>query len=140
MGGWACEKQQRQRNGRLGNLAAQCNPGMCPGGDPGFIGRYSKNFKTHKEPPGAEVNVAIPSNRVNGSDTGECQMITLCMHCRRLKVKENYWIDIDAGPETPDVSHGCCPDCLQKYYPDVAARRSNRRSKRPSPAPNGRYS
>ena len=48
--------------------------------------------------------------------------ITICMHCRRTRRITVEGVRWDVVPEflaTPPrgISHGLCPDCLEKHYP-----------------------
>ena len=44
----------------------------------------------------------------------------LCMHCKRMLDPANdRWRHSELGAHAPGlVSHGLCPDCLQKHYSD----------------------
>ncbi len=50
--------------------------------------------------------------------------ILMCMHCRRTRrgsPGECEWELVEAYVQQPPkgVSHGLCPDCLDKHYPPV---------------------
>ena len=49
-------------------------------------------------------------------------MLPICSHCKKIRDDQGYWNRIESYiAEHADVefSHGICPDCLQKYYPDI---------------------
>ena len=49
-------------------------------------------------------------------------IIPICSHCKKVRDDDGYWEKIEdylykySGTE---LSHGICPDCLKKYYPDL---------------------
>ncbi len=72
--------------------------------------------QTHHRGPAAAVDashVPKPTREIIGA----------CCGCLRLHVKDsNEWSDeylVEPGPNQV-VSHGICPACVRKFYPDVA--------------------
>ncbi len=50
-------------------------------------------------------------------------LIPICMHCKNMRDDEGYWSKLEKYIEDrSDVtfSHGICPECLKKYYPELA--------------------
>ena len=50
-------------------------------------------------------------------------LIPICMHCKNMRDDEGYWNKLEKYIEDrSDVtfSHGICPECLKKYYPELA--------------------
>lgn len=49
-------------------------------------------------------------------------IIPICSHCKSIRNDEGYWQTIEAfvrkHPDA-DFSHGLCPKCAEKYYPDL---------------------
>ena len=51
-------------------------------------------------------------------------LLPICAHCKRIRDDRGYWNEVeeyirhhsDAG-----FSHGICPECMTKYYPDLKA-------------------
>ncbi|MEW5961210.1 MAG: hypothetical protein AB1801_26090 [Chloroflexota bacterium] len=47
--------------------------------------------------------------------------LTMCVSCKKIRDKQDKWQSLETylwehfGIE---VSHGFCPDCVQKFYPD----------------------
>ncbi len=49
-------------------------------------------------------------------------LLPVCMHCRKVRDDSGYWSQIEeyiAQKTGTDFSHGICPECLEKYYPDL---------------------
>ena len=52
------------------------------------------------------------------------KILPMCSHCKNIRDKEGNWIPLEnyllmrSGVE---ISHGLCPDCLKKFYPEVFA-------------------
>ena len=52
--------------------------------------------------------------------------IPVCMYCKKARNDQRYWQELDQYIlEHTDVrmSHGICPDCLEKRFPDVYQQR-----------------
>ncbi len=48
-------------------------------------------------------------------------LLPMCCFCKRVRTDQGYWEQVDAyiSARTPaKVSHGFCPDCARKHYPD----------------------
>jgi hypothetical protein len=49
-------------------------------------------------------------------------ILPICMHCKRIRDDQGYWNQLEkylhehSGAE---FSHGICPQCLQRHYPDL---------------------
>ncbi len=50
-------------------------------------------------------------------------LLPICMHCRQVRNDSGYWEQIETyitSQSATQLSHGICPACLAKHYPDVA--------------------
>ena len=48
-------------------------------------------------------------------------MLPICSHCKNIRDDKGYWSKIEAyiGEKTgADFSHGVCPECADKFYPE----------------------
>ena len=49
-------------------------------------------------------------------------IVPICSHCKKIRDDQGYWNQLEdymAKHSDADFSHGICPDCLKKYYPDL---------------------
>lgn len=49
-------------------------------------------------------------------------LLPLCSHCKKVRDDKGYWNQIDSYIEEHsevDISHSICPECAEKYYPDM---------------------
>ncbi|SMC78149.1 Response regulator receiver domain-containing protein [Desulfocicer vacuolatum DSM 3385] len=47
--------------------------------------------------------------------------LPICSHCKKIRDDKGYWNQIEAyihNHSDAEFSHGICPECAQKYYPD----------------------
>jgi PAS domain S-box-containing protein len=54
---------------------------------------------------------------------GAYSFMTICSICHRIKKKNTEWIELRDDISSligERISHGICPDCLMKLYPDIA--------------------
>ncbi|WP_020589438.1 response regulator [Desulfobacter curvatus] len=45
--------------------------------------------------------------------------IAICANCKKIRVKDNQWKDIEKAFDHLIFSHGICPDCCKKLYPGL---------------------
>ena len=48
-------------------------------------------------------------------------ILPICMHCHKIRSDDNAWQKLESYLEEHSeakLSHGLCPECLEKYYPE----------------------
>ncbi len=48
-------------------------------------------------------------------------IIPICSYCKKIRDDKGYWTQLEcylAENSEADLSHGICPECLKKHYPD----------------------
>lgn len=48
-------------------------------------------------------------------------MLPICSHCKKIRDDKGYWNQVEIyirDRSEAEFSHGICPDCLKKYYPE----------------------
>ena len=48
-------------------------------------------------------------------------LLPICAHCKKIRNDEGYWEQIEGyikERSLAEFSHGICPECMKKYYPD----------------------
>lgn len=49
-------------------------------------------------------------------------ILPLCCYCKKVRDDKGYWEQVDIyihKHKLADISHGICPECSLKYYPDI---------------------
>ncbi len=49
-------------------------------------------------------------------------ILPLCSFCKKIRDDEGYWEQVDVyihKHSEADISHGICPECVKKHYPDL---------------------
>lgn len=52
------------------------------------------------------------------------RLLPVCAGCKKVRNDEGYWQEVDAylaRYHLARITHGLCPDCMTKYYPEVSA-------------------
>jgi hypothetical protein len=52
-------------------------------------------------------------------------LLPICSHCKKIRDDKGYWSQIEAyitNHSAAQFSHGICPDCLDKHFPEIAKR------------------
>jgi len=71
---------------------------------------------------GASIDAIIELIEKSASGNNE-YMFTLCSNCGNARVDSYKWIQITDNMKAnlpSKISHGICPDCLHKLYPELA--------------------
>jgi PAS domain-containing protein len=53
------------------------------------------------------------------------RILPICAHCHKVRTDTKYWQDVESYCRRElaiDFSHGICPECLTRHYPEYAAR------------------
>jgi len=49
-------------------------------------------------------------------------LLSICASCKKIRDDKGYWNQIETyirDHSQAEFSHGLCPDCLEKLYPDI---------------------
>ncbi|MHA2000823.1 MAG: PAS domain-containing protein [Promethearchaeota archaeon] len=49
-------------------------------------------------------------------------MLPICAHCKKVRTDEGYYVQIEeyiSEHSEAEFTHGLCPDCMKKLYPDL---------------------
>lgn len=50
-------------------------------------------------------------------------LLPICSHCKKIRDDGGYWQEVEryvASHSQADFSHGICPECVVKYYPEMS--------------------
>jgi len=80
-----------------------------------------------------EALVSLLEKTVIREGTQSISMLTLCAACEKAKIENEIWIPVSkeiASVTGEKISHGICPDCVRRLYPDLADKvlKKNRKS------------
>jgi AmiR/NasT family two-component response regulator len=56
-------------------------------------------------------------------------LLPICAHCKKIRDDEGAWSQVEVYVQAhteAQFTHGICPDCVRKYFPEVAERVLNR--------------
>ena len=51
-------------------------------------------------------------------------IVPICMHCKQIRDDQGYWSQVEtyiSRYSEAQFSHGICPECLEKHYPELVA-------------------
>jgi PAS domain S-box-containing protein len=54
-------------------------------------------------------------------------LLPICMHCKKIRDDAGRWTPVEQyvrARTEANFSHGICPDCVERYHPDVAGDQS----------------
>ena len=53
-------------------------------------------------------------------------ILPICSFCKKIRDDKGYWEQVDVYIKKysqADISHGICPECIKKHYPDIKEKR-----------------
>jgi K+-sensing histidine kinase KdpD len=56
-------------------------------------------------------------------------LLPICSHCKKIKDQDGSWTIMEryiSDHSHAEFSHGICPDCLEKHYPEISLRMKER--------------
>lgn len=81
------------------------------------IGLYKAKLEEERERLIAELQDALATIKTLVG------LIPMCASCKKIRDDEGYWQSVERYIEEhsyAEFSHGICPDCLRKLYPEYA--------------------
>ena len=63
------------------------------------------------------------------------KIVTICSHCKSVRKDEKKWVPLEfyiSSKTEYEFSHGLCPDCLKKLYPEFADKILNTEDNNPT--------
>jgi hypothetical protein len=51
-------------------------------------------------------------------------LLPICASCKKIRDDKGYWSQVESYIQSHSdatFTHGICPDCIKKFYPDLAA-------------------
>ncbi len=110
---------RKRKDGVLVPVSISAAPIMIKGKAAGTFVIYkdiSKQKKAEKEREKviAELKQALEKVKTLSG------LIPICSHCKKIRDDSGYWQKVEeylSQHSDVDLSHGICPECLQKYYP-----------------------
>ena len=105
-----------------------------PGDEPGIDGPVTKDIRWHEE-ISRLMNELIATKRDLQQKTVELQdapnlvnllsgYLPICASCKKIRDDKGYWQAVEnyiSSHSEAKFSHGICPDCIQKLYPEIKA-------------------
>jgi PAS domain S-box-containing protein len=65
-------------------------------------------------------------------------ILPLCLYCKKIRNEKNMWEPIEDyifNHSQADISHGICPDCMKRHYPEEYMHFTNSNEKKDRNAP-----
>jgi hypothetical protein len=84
---------------------------------------------------GATVMLSLVRKRAEEDVKVLHGLLPICCYCKKIRDDKGYWQQVEryiAARSEADFSHGMCPDCGAKHFPDIVAEPSRKASTRNS--------
>ena len=87
--------------------------------------RYSKVLHEFRELIESHLSLIVMNNELETA-VQEIKtlrgMLPICSYCKKIRDDDGYWNKLETyirQHSEAEFSHGICPDCAKKYYPDM---------------------
>jgi len=104
-----------------------------PVDEPGIYGQANKDIRWHEE-ISRLMNELIATKRELQQKTMELQdalgkvkllsgYLPICASCKKIRDDKGYWQAVESYIDSHSeakFSHGICPECIQKLYPEFS--------------------
>ena len=73
---------------------------------------------------GATVMLSVVRKRAEEDVKVLRGLLPICSYCKKIRDDAGYWQQVEryiAARSEADFSHGMCPDCSSKHFPDMCA-------------------
>jgi hypothetical protein len=84
---------------------------------------------------GATVMLSVARKRAEEDIKVLHGLLPICCYCKKIRDDKGFWQKVEryiAARSEADFSHGMCPDCGAKHFPDIVAEPSRKASMRKS--------
>jgi hypothetical protein len=61
-------------------------------------------------------------------------LLPICAHCKKIRDDQGYWQNVEEYVKQhteAEFSHGICPDCIAKLYPELHERMQKKKKATP---------
>jgi hypothetical protein len=85
------------------------------------IAELEKAASEHQRIETKRENLILELKRVLSEIKTLSGLLPICAYCKKIRNDEGYWEQIESyikERSLADFSHGICPECMKKYYPD----------------------
>jgi hypothetical protein len=79
---------------------------------------------------GATVMLSVARKRAEEDVKVLHGLLPICCYCKRIRDDKGYWQQVEryiAERSEADFSHGMCPECGPKHFPDVYAQKATQK-------------
>ena len=79
------------------------------------MGNYIRKFLMH--------NLGLSMNAYQRRIETLRGIVPICSYCKQIRDDKGYWSQVEAYVEKytdAEFSHGICPDCIKKHFPEIA--------------------
>jgi len=85
------------------------------------IVEYGRNITDRRKAEEAKVNLISELHHALSEIKVLKGILPFCSYCKKIRDDNGYWEKVDVyihEHSAADISHGICPDCLKKFYPE----------------------
>jgi PAS domain S-box-containing protein len=122
---WRGEFHNKKKNGELYWESASISPIRDRAGRITHFVAVKEDITARKQTEAERDQLIQDLNDALASVKSLSGLLPICANCKKIRDDKGYWSQVESYIQEHSeakFSHGLCPDCIKKLYPDMAER------------------
>jgi hypothetical protein len=120
---WSGEFHNKKKNGELYWESASISPIRDLAGRVTHYVAVKEDITAHKQTEAERDTLIQDLQDALASVKSLSGLLPICASCKKIRDDQGYWSQVESyiqNTPMPPFTHGICPDCIKKLYPDLA--------------------
>ncbi len=120
---WSGEFHNKKKNGELFWESASISPIRDPAGRVTHYVAVKEDITARKQNEAERDKLILDLQEALASVKSLSGLLPICASCKKIRDDKGYWSQVESYVEKHSdatFTHGICPDCIKKLYPDLA--------------------
>ncbi len=121
---WSGEFHNKKKNGELYWESASISPIRDLAGRVTHFVAVKEDITARKQTEAERDTLIKDLQEALASVKSLSGLLPICASCKKIRDDQGYWSQVESYIQSHSdatFTHGICPDCIQKFYPDLAA-------------------
>ncbi len=121
---WSGEFHNKKKNGELFWESASISPIRDPAGRVTHYVAVKEDITARKQTEAERDTLIKDLQEALANVKSLSGLLPICASCKKIRDDQGYWSQVESYIQKHSdatFTHGICPDCIKKFYPDLAA-------------------
>jgi PAS domain S-box-containing protein len=119
---WRGEFHNKKKNGELYWESASISPIRDPAGHITHFVAVKEDITARKQIEAERDQLIQDLQKALANVKSLSGLLPICAGCKKIRDDKGYWSQVESYVQTHSeatFTHGLCPDCIKKYYPEL---------------------